>query len=334
MKIEKLTSIAKAIYEQEVEDDPHPEASPRWEDFPDHHDRYVRKAMAAVKEMAPQWQSIENAPLGTEIVVGCYVDTPDGPFWSQWVITSENGDYGNDGHNGDAPTHWRPAPMPPMRENMKMDADELEPCLHCGGKAVHASRENGATHAGWQFEVDHWVYCSTDDCLMSYGMCETKEEAVAGWNRQMHKDAHIQTLEKDAKKAEQRAEDAEHVLKSWFDLRKLGKEQVNQVVIDSTRGYLRTSRSGGMDPDLADAVQDIVEDMARLSIFADIYARLIQSGKSDDAEMAKTLAVAFCQEGAGASNCTCANTGKFNCSDTTSGRLAKVAIREMANKKD
>ncbi|MBO9428059.1 hypothetical protein [Sulfitobacter sp. R18_1] len=40
--------VAKAIYEQECADDPHPEACPRWEDFPDHHAPYLRKARAAM----------------------------------------------------------------------------------------------------------------------------------------------------------------------------------------------------------------------------------------------------------------------------------------------
>lgn len=60
---------------------------------------------------------------------------------------------------------------------------DLKPCPHCGAEAHYTSRSNGDEYSGWQNPVDHWVFCDADDCLTHYGMAETREEAIAGWNR-------------------------------------------------------------------------------------------------------------------------------------------------------
>ena len=60
-------------------------------------------------------------------------------------------------------------------------SEPLLPCPFCGGEAVYTSR-NGSPGA-WEMDEMHWVYCSSQDCLADFGMCETAEEAIAGWNR-------------------------------------------------------------------------------------------------------------------------------------------------------
>ncbi|MBO9428056.1 hypothetical protein [Sulfitobacter sp. R18_1] len=211
------------------------------------------------------WLPISEAPTDAEIVVGCYVEMKDGRYWSQWIVDPIDGEFGNDGYNGDSPTHWQYAPRDPEADQ-SINADER-----------------------------------------------------------------IQELERAVEAAEQRAVDAEHVLKAWFDLRKLGKEQVDEAVIASTKGYLRTSRSGGMDPDESDAVEAIITDMARLSIFADLYARIIQS---DPTPLKERMAVAMCSGTVGVGNCTCAATGNFKCADEHPGKQAELAIAALAPKKD
>ena len=67
--------------------------------------------------------------------------------------------------------------------------------------------------------------------------------------------------------------DAIDMLDAWFDRRKLAHDAVDQAVVDAASGYLRTSRSGGMPQDESDLVLGCIQDMARLSIFADLFAR-------------------------------------------------------------
>lgn len=67
--------------------------------------------------------------------------------------------------------------------------------------------------------------------------------------------------------------DALSTLDAWFDRRKLGNEAVNQAVIDAASGYLRTSRVGGMPRRESDLILGVMQDMSRLGLFADIFAR-------------------------------------------------------------
>lgn len=64
------------------------------------------------------WQPIETrVEDGRYAIVGCWVDGSDyglGRVWSQWFTILDGGPLGNDGMNGDEPTHWRDAPPPPQ----------------------------------------------------------------------------------------------------------------------------------------------------------------------------------------------------------------------------
>ena len=62
-------------------------------------------------------------------------------------------------------------------------------------------------------------------------------------------------------------------LNAWFDRRKLAHNAIDETVLNAARGYLRTSRSGGMDQETSDVIEGVIEDMARLSVFADLFAR-------------------------------------------------------------
>ena len=70
-------------------------------------------------------------------------------------------------------------------------SEPLLPCPFCGGEAVYTSRGSGSFAAA-AMEIDemHWVYCSSQDCLADFGMCETAEEAIAGWNRRPASQSH------------------------------------------------------------------------------------------------------------------------------------------------
>lgn len=67
--------------------------------------------------------------------------------------------------------------------------------------------------------------------------------------------------------------DAIDTLNNWFDRRKLGHDAVDRAVVDAASGYLRTSRVGGMLQAESDLILGVVQDMARLGLFADLFAR-------------------------------------------------------------
>jgi len=67
--------------------------------------------------------------------------------------------------------------------------------------------------------------------------------------------------------------DAISTLDAWFDRRKLGHEAVDQAIVDAASGYLRTSRVGGMPQEESDLILGVIQDMARLGLFADLFAR-------------------------------------------------------------
>ena len=84
--------------------------------------------------------------------------------------------------------------------------------------------------------------------------------------------------ERDALKAELAEavvarDDAIDTLSAWFDRRELAHDAIDETVLNAARGYLRTSRSGGMDQETSDVIEGVIEDMARLSVFADLFAR-------------------------------------------------------------
>lgn len=62
-------------------------------------------------------------------------------------------------------------------------------------------------------------------------------------------------------------------LDAWFNRRKLAHEEIDQAVVDAASGYLRTARVGGMPKGKSDLILSVIQDMARLSIFADLFAR-------------------------------------------------------------
>ena len=78
------------------------------------------------------------------------------------------------------------------------------------------------------------------------------------------------------------AECAKDTLSAWFDRRELGHEAVDQAVVDAASGYLRTSRAGGMPRKQSDLIIGVIQDMARLGLFADLFARAALKGESNE----------------------------------------------------
>ena len=78
----------------------------------------------------------------------------------------------------------------------------------------------------------------------------------------------------EAKRLRAERDDAISTLDAWFDRRELVHDAVDQAVLDCAKGYLRTSRVGGMQQEESDTVLAVIEDMARLSVFADLFIRM------------------------------------------------------------
>lgn len=62
----------------------------------------------------------------------------------------------------------------------------------------------------------------------------------------------------------ERAEDAESTLKAWFDTSAKADAEIVPALVDSFKGYLRTSRGGGMPTKQSDAALAAFESWARL----------------------------------------------------------------------
>ena len=86
-------------------------------------------------------------------------------------------------------------------------------------------------------------------------------------------EAKIVELEVKLARAVEEKLDAIDTLDAWFDRRKLAHDAVDQAVVDAASGYLRTSRVGGMSQEESDLVLGVIQDMARLGVFADLFAR-------------------------------------------------------------
>ena len=90
----------------------------------------------------------------------------------------------------------------------------------------------------------------------------------------------IDALTAERDEALWQAECAKNTLSAWFDRRELGHEAVDQAVVDAASGYLRTSRVGGMPRKQSDLIIGVIQDMARLGLFADLFARAALKGET------------------------------------------------------
>ena len=63
---------------------------------------------------------------------------------------------------------------------------------------------------------------------------------------------------------EEENRDLNETIKYWFDLRKLGQDELVPIFNDGVAGYLRRSRSGGMPSALSNKVEAVTQDFARL----------------------------------------------------------------------
>jgi hypothetical protein len=100
------------------------------------------------------------------------------------------------------------------------------------------------------------------------------EQDPSGAHHAIHNQhARIEELEAKLANAVEEKLCAISTLDAWFDRRKLGHAAIDQAVIDAASGYLRVSRCGGMSQKKSDLILGVIHDMARLGLFADLFAR-------------------------------------------------------------
>ncbi len=144
---------------------------------------------------------------------------------------------------------------------------QLEPCPFCESEA-HIERL-GDRRQSTQYNCDN---CG---CFL-----ETGEEWDHGkqWNRRPVEEK-LRTKLAIAKEAQL---DAESTLDAWFDRRRLAHDKIDEEVLQSVRGFLRTCSSGGMPKKKIDTVMAAIEEMVRLSMFADLFARAMEKEDAAD----------------------------------------------------
>lgn len=94
----------------------------------------------------------------------------------------------------------------------------------------------------------------------------------------------IEELEAKLAAAEKSAEDAKACLNSWFDTKKLAREQVDPKVVEAASDYLRVSCIGGMETHKSNLVLDVIRDMAFRGVFSSIYTQFALAELKGDKE--------------------------------------------------
>lgn len=59
---------------------------------------------------------------------------------------------------------------------------------------------------------------------------------------------------------------AQEMLNTWFSLASKTEEEVTPILLSGLKGYLKTSKNGGMPSKYADAAYDVLEDFCRLYV--------------------------------------------------------------------
>lgn len=72
------------------------------------------------------------------------------------------------------------------------------------------------------------------------------------------------TLTDNLAEAREHAKDVESTLDAWFDTKSITRDQIGPKMMDAAKGYLRTSRVGGMSQEESDTVEGVIADMIRL----------------------------------------------------------------------
>lgn len=106
----------------------------------------------------------------------------------------------------------------------------------------------------WQGHCDRWI-------------AEIKLNYPDQWT-QMVEDSMRKDLNKEAAdeivKMHEKYEMSNAIMSSFFNISRKTEKDIEPVLMDGLKGYLRTSVNGGMDHELANAVEAVLADYIRL----------------------------------------------------------------------
>jgi hypothetical protein len=150
--------------------------------------------------------------------------------------------------------------------------DEAADCIEeLEAKLARSERRNEALEELRPIWAQGW----TEDSMAAQasGNALSTLWAMLGAENQTQAVSTLAELKAKLEKATEEKLDAISTLDAWFDRRKLAHDAIDQAVVDAASGYLRTSRVGGMPQEESDLILGVIQDMARLSVFADLFAR-------------------------------------------------------------
>lgn len=80
-------------------------------------------------------------------------------------------------------------------------------------------------------------------------------------------------------------DDAIATLKSWFEVQSLAREQLVPEFVGCVKGYLRTSRNGGMPQEQSDMVENVLEDFADKYLVRALWPILLRIAEDNAAKL-------------------------------------------------
>lgn len=132
-----------------------------------------------------------------------------------------------------------------------------------------------------------WVRGSICDGNVEQQFATLQRELEAAREREMQWGSLLKVAEREleAVRAERDAlreaeADARSTLTAWFAERDKLREATTENLMAALNGYLRTSESGGMPGELADAVRGVLADFCRLDGVADLLHEAVRQARA------------------------------------------------------
>ncbi len=134
----------------------------------------------------------------------------------------------------------------------------------------------------WRGRYDGQILCVNNNADFVAQMCTmhllgrkelSSAPAIPESEAVVARDEKIASLREQLVSLEEAELDSRHTLTAWFDTQELARDAIDPTVLDAAKGFLRTCRVGGMDPDESDLVITYIEMMSQQNLFADLFLR-------------------------------------------------------------
>lgn len=84
---------------------------------------------------------------------------------------------------------------------------------------------------------------------------------------------------------------AQSTLTSWFEIKGLAQKELVPEFIDMVKGYLRTSRNGGMPQEQSDIVENVLEDFAEKYLVLSMWPLLLRIAEEKRGELKVPISI-------------------------------------------